>query len=36
MNIFVLHKDPKKAVEMHCDKHVPKMAVESSDVINST
>lgn len=28
MNIFVLDKDPYKAAEYYCDKHVPKMCVE--------
>ena len=35
MNIFVLHEDPKKAVEMHCDKHVPKMVVESGQMLST-
>ena len=30
MNIFVLHENPVTAAEMLCDKHVPKMIVESS------
>ena len=28
MNVFVLDKDPVKAAEYHCDKHVNKMIVE--------
>ena len=28
MNIFYLHKDPKRAAEMHCDQHVVKMPLE--------
>lgn len=33
MNIFVLDLDPKKAAEYHCDKHVVKMIVESSQML---
>ena len=28
MNVFVLDKDPAKAAQYHCDKHVNKMIVE--------
>ena len=28
MNIFILDKDPIKAAQYHCDKHVPKLVVE--------
>lgn len=33
MNIFVLHDDPKIAAEMHCDKHVVKMILESAQML---
>ncbi len=35
MNIFILHEDPKEAARMHCDKHVPKMIVESAQMIST-
>ena len=28
MNIFVLHPNPRKCAQMHCDKHVVKMILE--------
>ena len=33
MNIFVLHQDPKTCAEMHCDKHVVKMIVETAQLL---
>lgn len=33
MNIFYLHKNPKKAAEWHCDKHVVKMIIESAQML---
>jgi len=33
MNIFVLHQDPKTCAEMHCDKHVIKMIVETAQLL---
>lgn len=33
MNIFVLHNDPKICAEMHCDKHVVKMIVETAQLL---
>ena len=33
MNIFVLDLDPVKAAEYHCDKHVVKMILESSQLL---
>lgn len=36
MNIFVLAKDPYKAAEYHCDKHVVKMIVESAQLLSTT
>jgi len=33
MNIFILDKDPIKCAEMHCDKHVVKMIVESCQML---
>jgi len=35
MNIFYLHKDPIKAAEMSCDKHVCKMIVESAQMLST-
>lgn len=35
MNIFVLDLDPKKAAQMHCDKHVVKMICESVQMIST-
>ena len=35
MNIFVLHKDPTVAAQMLCDKHVPKMIVESAQMLST-
>lgn len=32
MNIFALDRDPKKAAEYHCDKHVVKMILESAQM----
>ena len=30
MNIFYLHENPKRCAEMHCDKHVVKMILETA------
>ena len=35
MNIFYLDKDPVKAAEYSCDKHVVKMPVESLQMIST-
>ena len=35
MNIFVLDKDPHIAAQMHCDRHVPKMIVESAQMLST-
>jgi len=35
MNIFILDKDPVRAAEMMCDKHIPKMCVESLQMMGS-
>jgi len=35
MNIFVLDGNPKAAAEMHCDKHIPKMIVESAQMLST-
>ena len=35
MNIFVLDKDPRVAARMLCDKHVPKMIVESAQMLST-
>mgnify|MGYP003629607164 FL=1 len=35
MNIFILDDDPKNAARMHCDKHVPKMIVESAQMLST-
>ena len=33
MNIFVLDKDPRRAAEMHADRHVCKMILESAQML---
>jgi hypothetical protein len=33
MNIFVLDRDPVKAAHYHCDKHVVKMILESTQML---
>ena len=33
MNIFVLHRDPHKAAEYMCDKHISKMIIESAQLL---
>ena len=33
MNIFYLHKNPKKCAKYHCDKHVVKMIIESAQLL---
>jgi hypothetical protein len=35
MNIFILHEDPVVAAHMQCDKHVPKMVVESAQMLST-
>ena len=35
MNIFVLDRDPIAAAQMHCDKHVIKMVVESAQMLST-
>ena len=35
MNIFVLDKDPAKAAMMMCDKHIPKMIIESAQMLST-
>lgn len=35
MNIFVLDQDPKLAAQAMCDKHIPKMVVESLQMMGS-
>ena len=35
MNIFVLHRDPKIAAQMSCDKHVVKMILETAQMLCS-
>lgn len=35
MNIFLLHIDPKKCAQMHVDKHVVKMILESVQLLCS-
>jgi len=35
MNIFALDEDPQIAARMHCDKHVPKMCVEATQMLVS-
>lgn len=33
MNIFVLDYDPRKCAQMHCDKHVVKMILETAQLL---
>lgn len=35
MNIFVLNSDPVIAAQMMCDKHIPKMIVESAQMLST-
>ena len=35
MNIFYLDRDTKVAAEMHCDKHVVKMILESAQMMST-
>lgn len=35
MNIFYLHKKPRDAAEMHCDKHCIKMILETSQLLST-
>lgn len=35
MNIFLLHWNPRKAAEYHCDKHVVKMILETAQLLYS-
>ena len=35
MNIFFLHKDPQWAANALCDKHVPKMLLESAQMLST-
>ena len=35
MNIFRLHDDPKICATMHCDKHVPKMILETAQMLST-
>lgn len=35
MNIFVLDRDAQVAAEMQCDKHIPKMVLESAQMMAS-
>jgi len=33
MNIFVLHRNPKNCAQLHCDKHVVKMILETAQLL---
>ena len=35
MNIFILDKNPIKAAQLQCDKHVVKMIVESGQMLST-
>ena len=35
MNIFILDEDPMKSAMMMCDKHIPKMVVESAQMLST-
>lgn len=35
MNVFVLSRDPVEAAQQQCDKHIPKMVVESAQMLST-
>ena len=35
MNIFVLHQNPWRAAQAHCDKHVVKMILETAQILST-
>ena len=35
MNIFFLHRDPQWAANSLCDKHIPKMLLESAQMLST-
>ena len=35
MNIFILDDHPAKAAQYHCDKHIPKMILESAQMLST-
>ena len=35
MNIFFLNPDPKISAQMLCDKHIPKMLLESCQMLST-
>ena len=35
MNIFYLHENPQRCAEMHCDKHVVKMILETAQLLST-
>lgn len=35
MNIFILDNNPRLAAQQHCDKHVPKMILESAQMLST-
>lgn len=35
MNIFILSENPKTAAQMMCDRHIPKMVVESAQMLST-
>ena len=35
MNVFILHHKPRIAAQMHCDKHVVKMIIESAQMLST-
>jgi len=35
MNLFRLHNDPRLAAQMHCDKHVVKMILETAQMLST-
>jgi hypothetical protein len=36
MNIFYLDSDPELAAQMHCDKHVVKMILETAQLLSDS
>lgn len=35
MNLFILDENPRKAAEMHCDRHVVRMILESAQILST-
>ena len=35
MNVFVLDESPEESAQQQCDKHIPKMVVESGQMLST-